>query len=54
MHDDQPNSLDDDSNGVLPLSGLGAPQVPEPGSFALLIAGLIGLSVYAWRRSNKS
>jgi hypothetical protein len=32
------------------LPAAGVTPVPEPGTLALLVAGLIGLLVYAWRR----
>ena len=31
------------------MSGIGAP-VPEPGTLALLAAGLVSLLAYAWRK----
>jgi fibronectin-binding autotransporter adhesin len=39
-----------DAAGLAMLSGHGITAVPEPGTFALLAASLLGLLAYAWRQ----
>ena len=39
-----------DSGAISMLRGAGITVVPEPGTLALLAAGLIGLLAYAWRK----
>jgi len=39
-----------DAAGIAELSAAGVHVVPEPGTFALLACGLIGLLTYAWRK----
>ncbi len=41
------------TNGMLPSSSSAMSPVPEPGTLALLAAGLIGLLVYNWRRNKE-
>ena len=41
------------TSGMSPASSAALAPVPEPGTLALLAAGLIGLLVYNWRRKNR-
>ena len=39
-----------DAPAIALLNGAGIKTVPEPGTIALLAAGLLGLLAYAWRK----
>jgi choice-of-anchor A domain-containing protein len=40
-------------NGALPARGLATTPVPEPSTWAMLIAGFAGLALLGWRRARK-